>query len=476
MKKIFYSLLAVMLMFPSIASAQQNLRSGYFLDGYIYKYKMNPAMAPERGFFAMPVLGNLGLGFETNLGLSTFLYPTEEGRLTTFLSPRVSNQTFADKIAESNKMNLNLDMGLIALGFRTGKSFHTLDLSMRMDVGMNIPGGFFRFMKIGGAMGDTSWDFSNVGMRASGRAEVAYGYSRSIGSNLRVGARAKLLLGFVRADIAMDRMSLEASADRWAVEAHGNMFLSAPVTLMTKQQAGTAESSADNDIIDWGSTDMSNMMQGLMSPSMGFAVDLGATYDFLNYFTASFSVLDLGVMSWKNCTTAQTPETSWEFTGFEVMDSEHISEQLSGMAEDMMNAYNFELEESGVTQSSSLAMTINAGIEARMPFYERLSFGLLYTQRIEGAYSWSEGRLSANLAPVNFFSLSTTYAFSHYGHSWGGAVNLHLPGFGIFAGLDSFTPLMNVTPQYLPIDPVNTNLVVGINFNFGKYKGRFSKE
>lgn len=475
MKRLFYTLAAVLMLLPGVLSAQQNLRSGYFLDGYIYKYKMNPAMAPERGFFAMPLLGNLGLGVETNLGLSTFIYPTDQGGLTTFLSSRVTNEMFLDNIAENNKMNLNLDMSLLALGFRTGKSFHTLDLSMRMDAGMNVPGGFFRFMKVGGALGDTAWDLSNIGMRSTARLEVAYGYSRSIGEALRIGARAKLLLGVLRADIAMDRMNLEMSSTRWAVEAHGNMHLSAPISFKTKGETGNATSSSSQNVIDWSSADMSGLVQGLMSPSMGFALDLGATYDFLDYFTASLSVLDLGVMSWKNSMTAETPQTSWKFEGFETMDAEHISEQLTTMTEDMMSAFNFEMVESGVTKSSTLAMTINAGIEARMPFYERLSFGLLYTQRIEGAYSWSEGRVSANLAPVNCISLTTNYAFSHYGHSWGGAINFHFPGFGLFAGLDSFAPLLNVTPQYIPVDPINTNLVLGINFTFGKYNGRYPK-
>lgn len=476
MKKIFYSLVTALLIFPSVISAQSNLRSGYFLDGYIYKYKMNPAMAPDRGFFAFPVLGNLGLGMETNLGLSTFLYPTESGTLTTFLSPKVSNEDFLDRIADNNKINTNADLGLLALGFRTGKSFHTIDLSMRFDAGTSIPGDLFRFMKIGGSYGDTSWDISNIGLRTSSRVELAYGYSRSFGESLRIGARAKLLMGVLRSDIAMDRMSLEMSADRWAVEAHGNLSMSAPVSFMTKGESGNSESAADEDIIDWSSYDLSGLIEGLMNPSLGFALDLGATYDFLDYFTASLSVLDLGVMSWKNTMIAETPETSWHFEGFESLDTDHIGEQVTHMTESMMNAFNFERREAGVTKASALAATINAGIEARMPFYERLSFGFLYTQRIEGVYSWSEGRIAASVAPVNWFSVTTNYAFSHFGHSWGGALNLHLPGFGIFVGMDSFAPLLNVTPQYIPINDLNTNLALGINFNFGKYKGRFAEK
>ena len=466
MKKGIYILLAAFMMLPAVVSAQQNLRTGYFLDGYIYKYKMNPAMAPERGFVAMPVLANLSVGAEGNLGLSTFLYPTETG-LTTFLSPRVSNETFLDNISKRNRFNMNLDMTLFALGFSTGKAYHTVDISMRADARMNIPGDLLEFMKVGSALGNYSWDISNIGVRSSSHVEFAYGYSRSfLDEALRVGARAKLLMGAHRLDVAMDRMSLEMGEDRWAIESHGNMMMSAPVSFMTNE----------NNKIDFLSFDTTDLVSKLMSPSMGFALDFGATYDFLDHFTASLSVLDLGAMSWKNTMTAATPETSWEFEGFESMDMDSIEEQVSGLMTDLTGAFSFEPHEKGLKKAVGLGATIHAGIEARMPFYDRLSFGMLYTQRIEKSYSWSEGRIAASVAPLDWFSATTNYAISNFGHSWGGAFNIHLPGFGLFVGFDSFAPLLNVTPQYIPVNSINTNLALGINFTFGKYTGRYPKK
>ncbi len=464
MKKGLYILLAAFMLLPVTVSAQQNLRSGYFLDGYVYKYKMNPAMAPERGFFAMPFLSNLSVGAETTFGLGTFLYPTETG-LTTFLSPKVSNKTFLNNIVEKNRANVNLDMTLLAAGFRTGKSFHTIDLSLRTDVGVNVPGTLFEFMKLGNSQSN-SWDISNVGVRGTGRLELAYGYSRSfLDDALKVGARAKLLWGVYRLDAAVDKLYLDMAADKWTVDAHGNMMMSAPVSFMVTE---------DNKV-DFLSLNTDNLVQNLMTPNLGFAVDLGATYDFLDYFTASFSVLDLGVMSWSNTMLAATPDTSWEFAGFESIDMETINDEISGVFKDLAQVFTFEQKESGVKQSGKLAATIHTGIEARMPFYERLSFGMLYTQRLEKAYSWSEGRFAASVAPVNWFSATTNYAISNFGHSWGGALNIHTRGFGFFVGLDSFVPLFNVSPQFIPIDSINTNLSLGINFTFGEYKGRFPK-
>ena len=228
-----------------------------------------------------------------------------------------------------------------------------------------------------------------------------------------------------------------------------------------------------SNTIDFTALDTENLLPNLMKPNLGFAFDLGATYDFLDYFTASFSVLDLGMMSWKNTMLAETPDNQWEFNGFETIDVETIEDEIAGLVEDLTDVFSFEQKETGIKQSGKLAATIHAGIEARMPFYERLSFGMLYTQRLEKAYSWSEGRFAASVAPLNWLSATTNYAISNFGHSWGGAINIHAPGFGLFVGLDSFVPLLNVSPQFIPIDSINTNLSLGINFTFGEYKGRY---
>ena len=59
---------------------------------------MNPAIQGERGFLSFPALGKVGVGVESNLGLSTFLYPSADGTLKTFLHPDVTNKEFLDKM------------------------------------------------------------------------------------------------------------------------------------------------------------------------------------------------------------------------------------------------------------------------------------------------------------------------------------------------------------------------------------------
>ena len=469
MKTIIKYIISILILSVALfnnASAQQNLRTAYFLDGYTYNYKLNPAFAPERSFFAFPLLGNVGIGIESNMGLSTFIYPTSDGKLTSFMNKSVEDELFLKKLRKLNKMNISLNENLFAFGFRTGESYHTVDFSLKADVSASVPKDLFSYIKVGGANGRESWDVSRTGFKMSSRLELAYGYSRPIADWVRVGARVKLLFGMAHARMLIDDMNITMNSEKWSVVSHGNAEISGPFNV------GTVES---DDNLDLDKIDMNgDVKEYLSTPNIGAALDLGATFDFLNYFTASVSVLDLGFIGWNGTTTAVMPGGEWNFEGIssEISGKGSVDEQLENLGKDFVKM--FKIDKSGkIKRTNMLAATIHAGIEARMPFYERLIFGLLATQRIDGPFSWTEGRLSANLAPVNWLSLAGSYAISNFGNSLGGVLNLHLRGFNLYVGMDSFLPLMKVTPQSVPVNNMNTNLTMGLTFTFGKPVGRY---
>lgn len=481
MKRRYFLSFVLMLVSVVSLSAQQNLRTAYFLDGYTYAYKMNPAFQGERGFLAIPALGKLSMGVESNLGLSTFVKPSD-GRLITFLHPDFSDKEFLDGMRHGNMLLSNVDIPVLALGFRTGKAYHTLDLSVRADAGANLTKDLFHFIKVGSADGTDAWDISDLGVRAEARMELAYGFSRRFGEKVTAGARVKALMGVARADVAMDMMNLKLNGEEWAVNAKGNASFAGILDVRTKGETGSATDHSQQGSIDWNALNIKSvddLKKYLDSPSTGFAVDLGVAVDVLDYLTVSASVLDLGFIGWKDHVSASTPETAWSFTGFDNLNLDgegNVSGQFETLGDDLLGAMNFVKNSGdGNKMSSNLSATAHLGVEARLPFYERLSVGLLGTHRFGGVYSWTEGRFSLNWALLRVFSLSGSYAISTIGDSMGAAVNFHLPGLTLFAGLDSFLPMMNLTPEYIPIDALNTNMTFGLNLAFGKYKGRFPK-
>lgn len=466
MKRIFSALIVLIMTVPVFA--QHNHRTGYFLDGYTYKYKMNPAFAADRGYFAIPVAGFSSLAIESPLQLSSLLYPTgNDGELMTFLSPTVSAQDVMHGVRKMNPININADLSLISLGFNTKKSFHTIDLSLKADARLNVPGALFSWVK------ETTdvLDMSKLGVNADTRLELSYGYSRSIFNTARFGFRVKLLAGLAKASYSMDKLKLTATQDAWTVESAGYGYLSAPVGLVTDGE--------DRRISGVDIPEYTVILENMKScRNIGAAIDLGFSIDLVKYLTISASITDLGFISWNNAYILGSPDKPWSYEGFEGIGNADMDmgEQFGLLGEELLDLVYPRVMSEGVRKVDMLSMTAHVGVEFRMPFWQRLSVGALGSARIDGPYSWYEGRASVNCALLRMLSVSGSYAYSTFGESYGAAINFHPAGLNLFVGLDSFKPLLNMTRQYVPIDSFNTNLTVGLDIAFGKYKGRYPKK
>ena len=466
MKRLFCIAL-IALSFCASASAQHNFRTGYFLDGYSYKHKLNPAFASDRGYFAIPVAGHISAGLETNMSLSTFLTPDGSGNLVTFLNPNVMAEDFMKGIQTNNPLNANVELPIISLGFHAGKSFNTLELSLKADVRSNIPGAVFSWVK----QYENTLDMSNFGLNADSRLELAYGYSRQCGEKFRFGFKLKFLAAVAKASYTMDQLKLTMNEDAWTVAAKGNGYFYAPGVGLTKDDAGAV---TGLDIPPY----MQLLDAALISRNFGGAVDLGISYDVLSWLTLSASVTDLGVMSWNGISKLESAERTVEYTGFDSLAQEgtDVGAEFSNLGEELLDVIYPRVTSENAKFVEMLSMTAHAGVELRLPIYKRLSIGALGTYRFDGPYSWWEARGSLNWALFRWLSFSASYAQSTYGESYGGAINLHPNGINIFVGLDSFKPALNLSKQYVPIDSFNTTLAFGVNIAFGKYHGRFPKK
>ena len=119
-------------------------------------------------------------------------------------------------------------------------------------------------------------------------------------------------------------------------------------------------------------------------------------------------------------------------------------------------------EKSGLTRS--LRTTVNVGVEYELPYYRKLKFGLLNSTCIAGPYTWTQFRLSANVAPVKIFSATANVAYGTYGFDFGWMLNLHTQkGFNLFVGMDH--TLGKLAKQGIPLNS-NASLNFGINFPF----------
>ncbi len=460
----------------SSISAQNALRTGYFLEGYTYRHMLNPAFAPERNYVAFPGLGNINLGVTSNVGLSTFLYPTKNGDLTTFMSSDVKSGTFLSKLKSVNHIDQNLDLMLLSFGFKGFGGYNTFTLSSRTASSFAFPKDLFTFMKLGQNKEHTHYNFKNLGIEASEIIEAGFGHSRQITDKLRAGAKVKVLLGVGNFSARISNMDVTLSNDVWEVKADGEVNIAAGSGLVvpTKAESGKAlDKPSEATLIDWDNIDYDKF--GLAG--LGFGLDLGATYQLLPDLELSAAITDLSFMSWSNVYKGKTSEVSWTFDGFKDIaldknQSDYEEKKLDQQLEDLGDQFEESVEFHRVGNKSSrvsgVGATITVGGLYTVPYVRILKGGLLLTQRINGHYSWTEGRISANVTPVGWFDASVNYALSTFGSSFGWIVNFHPKGVNLFVGSDF--QIFKVTPQYVPTGNLNASINFGINITFGGKK------
>lgn len=285
--------LTAVLAASSVICAAQNTRSAYFTEGYLYRYQMNPAIANERNFVAMPALGNMNVGINGNLSLDDVLYNVN-GETTTFLNPSVSASEFLDGINDKNRLGADIKVGILAAGFKAFKGYNTIALNVRTNVQTQLPKSLFSLLKEG--VENTTYDISDVRAHADAYVELALGHSHKINDQWRVGATMKFLVGGANIDAEFDKAYLTLGEDSWNAVVEGQL------------QSSIKGLTYERDVNDrTGHEYVSGFdVDGTGINGFGMAFDLGAEFKLNRDWTFSASVLDFGFINWSNNVLAST--------------------------------------------------------------------------------------------------------------------------------------------------------------------------
>ena len=231
MKKLLYTLAAVLV---CTGAAAQN-PTLYFMEGVPLRSQMNPALAPQRGYFNIPVLGGLAVTAGGNTSLDHLLF-RRDGRLVTLLSPSVSSADALSDLHSKNLVNADIRVNLLGFGAYTAnrKHFWSFDLNLRTSVSTQFPYELFHFFKTG-----ESVQVRNLGLSSDAYAEAGFNYSFPIGEKFYVGARVKFLVGLARAKSYFTQFNVSLGENEWYAEAVGELEVNSNLlTIPTRQEAG----------------------------------------------------------------------------------------------------------------------------------------------------------------------------------------------------------------------------------------------
>ena len=462
-KSLRYMAAALTMAAAILPTSAQELRTSYFMETSNYRHQMNPALldSPYVGL----LFSNINIGMTGNIGAKQFIFDTNglpgytgNYRYTTFMDPNVDAKTFLNKLHDKNRFDLYLNYNLFSVGFKAWGGVNLLELNLRSNTNLTLPKGLFEFAKTAGEK--EHYEFGGLGMRTQNYMELALGHSRDINKQWRVGGKLKFLIGAAYADFTADNVTLDMTEDAWRIQS--NAQVKASLLKSDVIHEDPSKNSADGRP---RVKELDNF--GFSLPGFGMALDLGVTYKPIENLTLSAAITDLGFISWKNTHHASS-QGDYTFDGFDNIyigsdkdQTEDIDDQFDQIGDDLEEM--FSVYDGGTkTATQALAATLYVGAEYKLPAYDKLKFGFLYTSRIHGKYSWHQGMLNVGVRPVKWFECNVNGAVTSTGVTAGGMLSLKAPHFNFYIAADRFFSKMG--KQGVPLNSSNGNITFGMTF------------
>lgn len=462
-KSLRYMAAALTMAAAILPTSAQELRTSYFMETSNYRHQMNPALldSPYVGL----LFSNINIGMTGNIGAKQFIFDTNglpgytgNYRYTTFMDPNVDAKTFLNKLHDKNRFDLYLNYNLFSVGFKAWGGVNLLELNLRSNTNLTLPKGLFEFAKTAGEK--EHYEFGGLGMRTQNYMELALGHSRDINKQWRVGGKLKFLIGAAYADFTADNVTLDMTEDAWRIQSNAQMKASLLKSDVIHE--GPSKNSADGRP---RVKELDNF--GFSLPGFGMALDLGVTYKPIENLTLSAAITDLGFISWKNTHHASS-QGDYTFDGFNNIyigsdkdQTEDIDDQFDQIGDDLEEMFSV-YDDGTKTATQALAATLNVGAEYKLPAYDKLKFGFLYTSRIHGKYSWHQGMLNVGVRPVKWFECNVNGAVTSTGVTAGGMLSLKAPHFNFYIAADRFVSKMG--KQGVPLNSSNGNITFGMTF------------
>lgn len=448
MKKLLYTLAAVLV---CTGAAAQN-PTLYFMEGVPLRSQMNPALAPQRGYFNIPVLGGLAVTAGGNTSLDHLLF-RRDGRLVTLLSPSVSSADALSDLHSKNLVNADIRVNLLGFGAYTAnrKHFWSFDLNLRTSVSTQFPYELFHFFKTG-----ESAQVRNLGLSSDAYAEAGFNYSFPIGEKFYVGARVKFLVGLARAKSYFTQFDVSLGENEWYAEAVGELEVNSNLlTIPTRQEAGQ-----DGVYRNYYQLDDMEFDAKFKPAGYGAAFDIGATYEPIPNLLVSAAVNDIGFIAWNKASSMHgTVSRRLTFDGAQV--------DASGVADIDFDLGELKFEQVDEERATRmLHYTMNLGAEYRL-WDRRVGFGALYQIHKYDYAALHNLTASVNFQPVRWFGLSGSYSFiDNRASALGLGLNLNPGWINFYVATDVL--LTKKSAQWIPIKQGRMNFNLGIGVPMGK--------
>jgi len=474
MKTLYYKLFLLSAVFIGIISEMyaQTPRSTYFIEQSHSRIGLNPALRPESSYMGVPFLTGIGINYQTNtINLDNFTFPVAGNKRATFMHSDVTTEQFLSNLSNDNYLSTDIGYNIFSMGFYKGDAFWNIDFGVKANVDVNLPKSLFKLVKQGFDQDEpTRYDLGGISATGNSYIELGVSYSRPFLQNsLILGVKTKLLGGIANMDLEADELHILADENKWEARSRVKLNASAPGITPTYSLKDNGKEMFDGvDFSNWGKLS-----------GFGLGFDLGAVYDFKNLagtltgtpsdilknLTVSTSLTDIGFISWSKGNSmhlASSGETETVYPDYTIHKdgSTSLEDIFEDMLDDFEQAVNLQ-EQKPKGRTTGLRITWNLGMEYQV-LQDKLSAGLLYSNRFGNYYNRQEVTLSGNYRPLSWLATSLSYSFVHSDFdTFGWALYLSpKKGVNFFVVSDYIIP--NVSPEWIP----TTTKALNVQFGF----------
>ncbi|MDE5638319.1 MAG: SPOR domain-containing protein, partial [Odoribacter sp.] len=215
-------------------------------------------------------------------------------------------------LRKQNIIHVGNEISLLTVGVKINSWYATLDVTEKNDFILRANKDLFSFLKQGNRpyLGKTM-DIGDLGLQLNAYEEFALGLSKKVNSKWTVGGRMKFLLGIANASMVDSKISIESAEDASSMKIRSkqDIRISAPVEFSYEKEGEYINwDDFDADVDDFSTS----MVLNTKNP--GFALDLGAEYQFNDKLKFYASVVDLGFIRWgaKNYHFTQNALFDWQ--------------------------------------------------------------------------------------------------------------------------------------------------------------------
>ena len=459
------ALMLVALALPRTADAQSGIMYGSTRNPLMNS--ANPAFFPShsRVYLALP---GINLKLSSPLAYSSiFRFDSTENKTI------VNANSVLDTLTSGEQIRLATGIHAVGFGLDLGKFFLTFSTQAKVDFNFGLPKGLQTFLNEGN-YGHTGSDVIElldgnlIGARVYG--EGAVGLGLRLNDNLTVGARVKLLIGYLDLSNASSSLTLATAPDYSSMTANLdlNMNYTSAIDITTDSVTNITTAHVRN----------------YMPKNYGVNFDLGARYE-TDLFEVSASIVDLGPgIHWaddiKRIVSARE-DNSFTFTGVDVsnlMQGGTLDSTYTQVLIDSLKALaEYKIVDGGEAYWTAMPTKVNLGgmfhitkgVSAGLLFQGEFDRGLVkvgdvFKTKNVGFYS----RTSA-LARVNIQDWVEVVASASVLTN-NGKWNWFNPGIGLtltpMRTLQVYAFLDYISNIYL-VDAKKLNISAGLNLFFG---------